>query len=202
MMLRRLADPANAITTAGLCLSVIAISLAIAGLSGLAVAIALWALLADHLDGAVAKRTRNRAAETGEIGKNLDSFADLISAAVFPGVLLITVAAGAWWAIATSVALITASALRLSYFNVFGLDGDKFIGVPTTYVLPVVAACFVADSVFPFRQFAPCLAVVLLTLAVLQITRLRVPKTKGLGYLAITLYCAGASLALVAKPFA
>ncbi|ASP89700.1 hypothetical protein CDO26_37100 (plasmid) [Sinorhizobium meliloti] len=59
-MLRYLIDPANAITTAGLICSLLSLYLALNGQIELAVAVALWAVLADHLDGDVAGRTPHR----------------------------------------------------------------------------------------------------------------------------------------------
>nr|WP_246763589.1 CDP-alcohol phosphatidyltransferase family protein [Rhizobium sp. 007] len=59
-MLRYLIDPANAITTAGLLCSSISLYLALNRQIEIAIAVALWAVLADHLDGVVAGRTPNR----------------------------------------------------------------------------------------------------------------------------------------------
>lgn len=195
-MIRQLLDPANAITVGGLALSVVAMHLAARGQVSAGVAIALWALLADHLDGVVASRTRGRAPETGKIGKSLDSLADLASAGLFPGVVLMTVANGAPWATAISVLLAAASALRLSYFNTFGLSGNCFTGVPTTTVLPAVAALFLARQLIPDGLFAPVLGAALAFLAVLHLSHLQVPRTSGAMYLAVTLYCATSSVIL------
>ncbi|MFA1624900.1 CDP-alcohol phosphatidyltransferase family protein [Rhizobium mongolense] len=76
-MIRQLADPANAVTAAGIVLSTIGISLAVTGHAQAGVAVTLWAVLADHLDGVLAKRTAGRLPETAQIGKKLDSLADL-----------------------------------------------------------------------------------------------------------------------------
>lgn len=195
-MIKQLTDPANAITGIGLMLSVLAIYVTIGGAPALGVAIALWALLADHLDGVVAARTQGRAVETGKIGKSLDSLADLVSAGVLPGVVLIVVAEGAVWALATAMILAVASALRLSYFNAFGLDGNRFIGVPTTYVLPVTAAAFLAAPLFSASAFQILLALALLLVACLHVGSLRVPKTEGRMYLVVTAYCVVASAIL------
>lgn len=195
-MLRQLADPANAITGTGLVLSVVGISFALAGRPEAGVAVTLWALLADHLDGVVAKRTRGRAAETGEVGKNLDSLADLVSAGVFPAVTLIVVGQGSLLSIVAAATLVLASALRLSYFNVFGSPGGRFIGVPTTYALPVTAVMFLARPFIPNSLFPELLALALLALAVLHVTPVRIPKTAGAMYVVVTAFCVAASLAL------
>ncbi|UVK49647.1 CDP-alcohol phosphatidyltransferase family protein (plasmid) [Mesorhizobium sp. AR02] len=188
-MLKELKDPANLVTVAGLLISVLSINLAIEGRSELAVATALWALLADHLDGVVAKWTANRSDITKNVGKSLDSLADLVSAGIFPGILLTTLSGGATWAIAIAGVLGLASALRLSYFGSVGLQGGNFIGVPTTYVLPVVAAIFMLKPWFPGSLFVHALGISLLTVAIFHVSPLRVPPTRGAMYGVVTAYC-------------
>lgn len=83
------------------------------------VAIVLWALLADHRDGDVAQRTQDRAANTGckisarRFGRG-GGFSSCNVDSHWHG-LAISVAAG--------IVLLVSSALRLSYFNVFGSAG-------------------------------------------------------------------------------
>ncbi|GLR87765.1 CDP-alcohol phosphatidyltransferase family protein [Bradyrhizobium iriomotense] len=198
-MFRQLLDPANAVTAAGLMLSVIAINVAIVGRLEAGVAIVLWALLADHLDGVVAQRTQGRAAETGQIGKNLDSLADLVSAGIFPAVTSMIVGHGSTVTVAAGTVLVVASALRLSYFNVFGSPGGRFIGVPTTYVVPATAIVFLLRSAIPEAIFPNLFAFVLVVLAVLHVVPLRVPKTAGVMYLVVTAFCVGASIVLATR---
>ncbi|MDX0264261.1 CDP-alcohol phosphatidyltransferase family protein [Sinorhizobium medicae] len=200
-MIRQLFDPANAVTAAGLVLSVIAISLALSGRVELGVAVALWALLADHLDGLVAQRLTTRAERTGEVGKNLDSLADLVSAGVFPGIALLVVGGSAALFTAVAALLAGASALRLSYFNVFGSPDGRFIGVPTTYAVPLTAIMFLARPVVAEQLFPNLFAVALVVLAGLHVAPIRVPKTTGFMYFVVTAFCALSSLFLVLRGF-
>jgi CDP-diacylglycerol--serine O-phosphatidyltransferase len=198
-MIKQLADPANAITAAGLALSMIAITLVLQGLPSLAVAIALWALLADHLDGVVAARTRNRRPEAGEIGKNLDSLADLVSAGIFPAVVLIALSNGSALAVLAGAILVIACALRLSYFNVFGSPGGRFIGVPTTYAVPLTTVLFLARPFIAAQLFPSLFAIALLMLAICQVAPIRVPKTVGAMYAVVTVFCVVSSAALALR---
>ncbi|MFA1624914.1 phosphatidylcholine/phosphatidylserine synthase [Rhizobium mongolense] len=198
-MIRQLIDPANAVTATGLVLSAIGINFSVAGLPEIGVAIVLWALLADHLDGVVARRTRGRLAETGQVGKNLDSLADLVSAGIFPAITLTTVGRGSAISVAAGTVLIVASVLRLSYFNVFGSPGGRFIGVPTTYVVPATAVLFLLRPVIPEAIFPNLFALVLVGLAILHIVPLRVPKTAGVMYVVVTAFCVGASIVLATR---
>ncbi|MCA6107923.1 CDP-alcohol phosphatidyltransferase family protein [Bradyrhizobium cenepequi] len=201
-MLRQLVDPANAVTVTGLALSTVGIKYATVGRSEIGVAVVLWALLADHLDGVVAKRTQHRPAETGQVGKNLDSLADLVSAGVFPAVTSIIVGHGSTISVAAGTVLVVASALRLSYFNVFGSPNGRFIGVPTTYAVPLTAIIFLLRPHIPEAIFPNLFAFALVVLAVLHIAPVRVPKTVGLMYLVVTAFCVGASVVLAMRGFA
>ncbi|MGV7215408.1 CDP-alcohol phosphatidyltransferase family protein [Bradyrhizobium sp. UFLA05-112] len=198
-MIRQLLDPANAVTAIGLVLSAIGINVTIAGLPEIGVAIVLWALLADHLDGVVAQRMQGRRVETRRVGKNLDSLADLVSAGVFPAVTSIIIGHGSTISVAAGAILLVASALRLSYFNVFGSPGGRFIGVPTTYVVPVTAILFLFRPDIPEAVFPNLFAFVLVVLAVLHVVPLRVPKTAGVMYFVVTAFCVGASIILATR---
>ncbi|TCU32831.1 CDP-alcohol phosphatidyltransferase family protein [Rhizobium azibense] len=198
-MISQFADPANAITASGLAISIMAINLAVFGHLDLAVAVALWSLLADHLDGVVATRTQNRAALTGHVGKSLDSLADLVSAGVFPGVLIAKASNGAPWGIATAVVLALASALRLSHFNSVGHEGRYFIGLPTTYALPVTAAVVLISPLVDPSWLGPALALSMLIVAALHVSSLRVPATRGAMYAVVVIYCILASWLLTAR---
>lgn len=198
-MLRYIVDPANAITSAGLALSVFGIFLALSGRLEAAVAVVLWALLADHLDGVVAGRTPDRSPEAGKIGKTLDSLADLVSAGIFPAVALIVASGQSVAALIVGATLVLASALRLSYFTAFGLSGGRFVGVPTTYVVPVTALLFLLAPLVEPSAFPWLLGSALLILATLHVTPLSVPRTSGAMYAVVTLYCLSSSITLAAR---
>lgn len=201
-MIRQLTDPANAITATGIVLSVIGIHFAIAGHPELGVATVLWALLADHLDGVVAARTKDRAPETAKVGKSLDSLADLVSAGVFPAVVVLQVGAASWSALICAAVLVLASALRLSYFNAFGLSNGRFIGVPTTYAMPLVAVLFLLRPLLPAATFVDLLSIMLLVLAVLHVTPFPVPRTSGVMYVVVTVFAVTSSAILALQGYA
>lgn len=198
-MVRQLADPANAITATGIVLSVIGIRVAMSGHPEWAVAVVLWALLADHLDGVVAARTRGRAPETGKVGKNLDSLADLVSAGIFPAIVVLQISDNSWPALLCAGALVLASALRLAYFNVVGLEGGRFVGVPTTYALPLLAVLFLLRPLVPADAFSGVLCGALLLLAVLHVTPVSVPPTRGLMYAVVTAFAVTSSVVLALR---
>jgi CDP-diacylglycerol---serine O-phosphatidyltransferase len=198
-MLRYLVDPANSITTTGILLSAAAINLALSGHVTIAVAVALWAMLADQFDGIVASRTTGRDVDTARMGKSLDGFSDIIYGAVVPAVCLVVLGNGAILSIVASVALIFAGAVRLSYFNNFGLsDSGRFLGVPLSYDVPLLATLLL---VRPWLEphFVPVTMVLFLILAALHVASIRIPAPGYAMYIAIVTFGVCASLALVAQ---
>jgi CDP-diacylglycerol--serine O-phosphatidyltransferase len=201
-MLRYLLDPANAITTIGLACAVTGLYAVLSGHFELGIAAVLWALLADHLDGIVAARTRNRDPAKGKIGKQLDSFTDLVSDAVFPAILVIQLNRSSPVSLAIAVILLTAGAVRLSYFNSFGLSDGRFVGVPLSYDIPLLALLFVARPSIPASAFTAIVDCALLILAVLHVSTIRVPRTTGAVLVGIVIFSIAASFLLASRVLA
>jgi CDP-diacylglycerol--serine O-phosphatidyltransferase len=196
-MLQFLRDPANAITAFGLVLSAAALNLAAAGRVELGVAIALWAVLADHLDGVVARSSPDRDETVAQIGQSLDGFADLVYGSVFPASIAIKLGDGGPLGWLASTLLLVAGALRLSYFNVFGLGaGRRFTGLPLSYAVPALAVVVLLQPVVPPDIHRAVLWSVLFTLALLHVTPVAIAAPGPAMYLAITLFCVLSSLIL------
>lgn len=98
----------------------------------------LLAAFFDFIDGFAARLLKVQ----GELGKQLDSLADLVSFGVLPGFILFAMAKSTsqieWLPYGTLI-LPLFSALRLAKFNLDERQSDRFIGVPTP-----AAALFVA----------------------------------------------------------
>ena len=202
IVLRFLVDPANAITTVGLAFATTGIFAVLSGHIEIGIAAVIWSLLADHLDGIVASRTRNRHPDKGKIGKQLDSFTDLVSDAVFPAILVIQLNGNSPVALLIAIILLTAGALRLSYFNSFGLSNGRFVGVPLSYDIPLLALLFVARPLLPTSSFSLVVNAVLLVLAILHVTTIRVPRASGSVLIGIVIFSICASVLLAARALA
>ncbi|RJT23991.1 hypothetical protein D3227_38085 [Mesorhizobium waimense] len=201
-MLRHLLDPANAITMAGIFFSSFAVYLALAGHTAAAVAVALWAMLADHLDGAVAIRIVNRPPENAKMGKSLDGFADIIYGAVLPVVCIITESSASLLSLLTGTALLLAGAIRLSYFSNFGLSEDnKFTGLPLSYDVPLMAVLFLVKSALG-SHFAAILNICFLVMAVFHVASIQIPAPGKVMYFAILVFSVAASASLLAGTLA
>jgi len=125
------ADLANACTLAGLFCGVLGIYFAMRGVFSAAVIALLWATFFDWFDGPIARRMKGRTTELRALGGQLDSLVDIVSSGVGPAILLLSIGEFSPWFIPGAFALVAAGVLRLSYFNVFGLEDDStYLGLP------------------------------------------------------------------------
>lgn len=122
----------NMITLMGMCLGLTAIRFAIEGRFTTAVSMILLAMLADGIDGFVARRLGAESA----MGAQLDSLSDFLCFGVAPAIVLyqlhLTQAAGFGWIFALLFA--AATCLRLARFNVMSGQPDKGTGPKTHFV--------------------------------------------------------------------
>jgi CDP-diacylglycerol---serine O-phosphatidyltransferase len=98
------------------------------------------ALILDFFDGFVARLLKS----ASEIGKELDSLADVVSFGVLPAFMLFSVLKNTYQIFEyqhyVALVLALASALRLAKFNIDTRQSDSFIGVPTPANGMIIAA--------------------------------------------------------------
>ncbi|WFU23404.1 CDP-alcohol phosphatidyltransferase family protein [Bradyrhizobium sp. CB1717] len=199
-MLKYLWDPANAITITGLLFSSTSLFLALSERLELSVAVALWAVLSDHLDGFVAGRTKGRDPDVAKMGASLDGFADIVYGAVLPAVIVVQVSQSSALAVATATTLLVAGAIRLSYFANFGRSCDGcFLGVPLSYDVPLLALLFLLKPLIPAEAFADIVSIGFLVLAMAHVAPVRVPPLSAIMYAAISIFAVASSVALVSR---
>ncbi|MGY4319489.1 CDP-alcohol phosphatidyltransferase family protein [Bradyrhizobium sp. JR3.5] len=199
-MLKYLWDPANAITAGGLVLSSASLFLALSGHLELSVAVALWAVLSDHLDGFVAARTANRDPDAAKMGKSLDGFGDIIYGAVLPAAVVIQLSHTSILSLATATALLVAGAIRLSYFANFGRSSDgRFLGVPLSYDVPLMALLFLLQPLIGAELFEWLVNICFLLLAIAHVASIRVPSPNPAMYAAISIFAATSSAVLASR---
>ena len=89
----------------------------------------LLGMVFDFGDGLVARLLK----AYSELGKQLDSLADMVTFGVLPGMLLFQLLqqSGATWTAYVGFMLTVFSALRLAKFNIDTRQTDSFIGLPT-----------------------------------------------------------------------
>jgi CDP-diacylglycerol--serine O-phosphatidyltransferase len=142
----------NAVTGVGITFAAVAVQRAVEGRYRSAAWWAMYCLLTDNIDGAIARRLH----AASPFGAQLDSFADFFSFGVAPATVFYAFFAntpGAGWSdpvhrVVLSVLallLILCVAIRLARFNVtHAVSGTRrfFFGWPTTYIGGMLASTF------------------------------------------------------------
>jgi len=171
----------NAISLASMGCGLASVTMAAVGRFEAAAWLIIYSCFLDKADGAAA-----RALDAGsDFGVQMDSFSDFTAFGIAPAALMwfLGPAVGlpeGWSGFAAASFPFTAS-IRLARFNVAGHeDKEFFTGVPTTF-----AAGLLAATVLTFRDlallpaWANALPPVMILLAVLMVSPIRIPKLKG-----------------------
>jgi CDP-diacylglycerol--serine O-phosphatidyltransferase len=182
-----LVDAANLLTLCGLASSVVAMLFAQrAEYAGAAIAL-VAAFVFDVVDGPVAARAKGRDRTQSAFGANLDSLADMVSAGVALGVVVLSYGHFRFAYLPVAVVIAAATALRLSYFNVHGLDPDAgtYTGLPTDLAIISFVALMLLDGPLGPAAFRVVLSAGTVVLAALMVSPLRIPKLTGRSYVAV-----------------
>lgn len=180
-------DAANLLSLAGLLCSILAITFAVKGNFAAAAIGLVLAFFFDGIDGPAAKRLSSRTADDRAFGANLDSLVDMVGAGVTLAVVLLAYGEFTAAYIPGAFALVGAAALRLSYFNVRGLDkGEtRYVGLPTDQAIIVFAAVMLLDGPLDRDLFPVILYGSAMALVVLMVSALRFPKLTGASFYAL-----------------
>jgi len=161
--------------------------MAVRGAPAAAAICLVGAFVFDVVDGPIAKRTRGRTAAQGAFGANLDSLADMVSAGVALGVVILSYGHFRVVYVPVAVLLAAAAAMRLSYFNVHGLEAvsGTYTGLPTDLAIITFVALMLLDGPLGPAAFPVALSAGGSALAVLMVSPLRIPKLTGRWYVAL-----------------
>jgi len=183
-------DLANQCSLAGLFSAVIAIYFAIKGNFPAAMIGLIWAVFFDWNDGNIARRMKGRTDKQRMFGGQLDSLIDIVSFGVCPAVVLLSYGDFSPWFLPGAFIIVAAGVLRLSYFNVYGLEGNtSFQGLAIDSNGILLALLFVFHDLFSTSVFTVLLYSLILTLAALNVAPIRTPKlSSGSWYFGIIAY--------------
>lgn len=180
-------DLPNLCSLAGLFSAVLAIYFAVLGIFPAAMIGLIWAVFFDWSDGIVARRMKARTRNQRLFGEQLDSLIDMVSFGVCPAVILLSYGDFSPWFVPGAFFIVAAGALRLSYFNVFGLVGEStYEGLALDNNSILLTLLFVFDGRISSSAFATLLYVVLVAFAFLNVAPIRTPKLSGAWYYGIT----------------
>jgi len=182
-------DLPNICSLLGLLSAVFAIYFAIKGIFPAAIIGVLWAVLFDWYDGIIARKLKGRTKEQGVFGAQLDSLIDIVSFGVFPAILLLSYGTYNIWFIPGAFVIIATSALRLSYFNIYGLINSKtYTGLALDNNVLILAFMFLFEGFFKHLDFSIILYTVLMILSALNLSSIPTPKFGGKWIYVLVIY--------------
>jgi len=173
-------DLPNLCSLAGLACTILAIYFSILGVYHAAMIGMIWAVGFDWADGLVARRMQGRTGNDRAFGGQLDVVIDIVSYGVTPAILLMSYGKFEPVFLIGAFIILSASAIRLSYFSTFGLaGGTKYTGLALDNNSIILVFVFVFESVLSQGLFSFVFYITALGLAVLNVSEIKTPKLSG-----------------------
>jgi CDP-diacylglycerol--serine O-phosphatidyltransferase len=182
-------DLPNICSLAGLLCAVLGIYFAILGNFPAAIIGVLWAVLFDWADGIIARQITGRTDHQRAFGGQFDSLIDIVSFGVFPAIFLLSYGKFCPWFLPGAILIVAASAIRLSYFNIFGLIDDKtYRGLALDNNVLILAFVFLFEGFINHTVFSIILYALLMVFLVFNLTPIRTPKFAGKWFYVLMVY--------------
>jgi phosphatidylserine synthase len=173
-------DLPNICSLAGLACTILAIYFSIIGVYYAAMIGMIWAVAFDWADGLIARRIKGRTGNDRAFGGQLDVLIDIVSYGVTPAILLMSYGKFEPIFLAGAFIMLSASAIRLSYFSTFGLSGEsKYTGLALDNNNLILVFIFLFESIFSEGIFTVILYLSGLGLAALNVSQIKTPKLSG-----------------------
>ena len=191
-MLSFVRDLPNICSLAGLLCAIVGIFFAIRGNFPAAIIGLIWAVLFDWGDGMIARRMKGRSDESRGFGGQLDSLIDIVSFGILPAVLLLSYGNFSPWFLPGAFLIVASCAIRLSYFNVFGLNDDSsYMGMAVDNNGIIIAFVFLFDGIFSHTFFSVIVYITVITIAALNVAPIKTPKFTERWVYVLTAYVLG-----------
>jgi len=173
-------DLPNICSLLGLMSAVVGIYFAIQGNFQAAIIGVLWAVLFDWYDGIIARRMKGRTKAQGDFGAQLDSMIDIVSFGILPAIILLSYGNYNIWFLPGTFVIIATSAIRLTYFNVYGLiDSKTYKGFPLDNNVLILALVFLFEGFFASTTFSIIIYTLMMLLSALNLSSIPTPKFGG-----------------------
>ena len=175
-----LRDLPNLCSLAGLACTVSSIYFSILGVFEAAMIGMIWAVAFDWADGIIARRTKGRTGNDRIFGGQLDVVIDIVSYGVAPAILLLSYGGFDPIYLPGAFLMLSASAIRLSYFSTFGLsEGAKYTGLALDNNTIILVFIFLFERLFSQGVFSIVLYASGVGLAILNVSQIKTPKLSG-----------------------
>ena len=174
---RFIKDLPNICSLLGLLSAVTGIYFAILGNFQAAIIGILWAVLFDWYDGIIARKMKGRTKAQGDFGVQLDSMIDIVSFGILPAIILLSYGDYKIWFLPGAFIIVAATAIRLSYFNIYGLiDSKTYKGLAMDNNALILAFVFLFESFFNQSAFSILIYSLLILLSALNLSPIPIPK--------------------------
>jgi CDP-diacylglycerol--serine O-phosphatidyltransferase len=188
-------DMPNVCSLVGLLCAVLSMYFSILGNFPAAIIGMLWAVFFDWGDGIIARKMEKRTDKQRAFGGQLDSLIDIISFGICPAVLLLSYGEFGLWFIPGAFIIVAASAIRLSYFSIFGLiDDSTYMGLAIDNNVLILAIVFLLDGIISRFAFSIVLYLTLMILTGFNLSTIRTPKFGGRWFYILTAYVFGLTI--------
>ena len=182
-------DLPNICSLAGLLCALFGIYFAVLGNFPAAIIGVLWAVLFDWSDGIVARKMTGRTEYHRVFGGQLDSLIDIVSFGVFPAIFLLSYGQFSLLFLPGAFLILAASAIRLSYFNIFGLVDDRtYMGLALDNNVLLLSFVFLFEGVVNRTLFSIILYALMMAFLAFNIAPIRTPKFSGKWFYALIAY--------------
>ena len=173
-------DIPNLCSLSGLACTIFSIYFSILGVYYAAMIGMIWAVAFDWADGLIARRMKERTGNDRAFGGQLDVLIDIVSYGVAPAILLLSYGKFEPVFLFGAFIMLAASAIRLSYFSVFGLSGGaKYTGLALDNNNIILVFIFLFEGIFGQELFSIILYISGLGLAGLNVSQIKTPKLSG-----------------------
>jgi len=182
-------DLPNICSLAGLLCAVLGLYFAVLKNFPMAIIGMIWAVLFDWGDGIIARRIKGRTDDHRAFGGQLDSLIDMVSFGICPAVFLLSYGNFSPWFLPGAFVIVATSAIRLSYFNVFGLvDDSTYMGLALDNNIIIFAFIFLFEGFFNPAVFSAIIYVMFLGMAVFNMAPVRTPKFSNRWFYVLMVY--------------
>lgn len=188
-------DLPNICSLAGLLSAILGLYYAVLGNFPVAIIGMIWSVFFDWYDGIIARRMKGRTDEYRAFGSQLDSLIDIVSFGILPAVFLLSYGEFSPWFLPGAFVIVATSAIRLSYFNVFGLiDDSTYMGLALDNNVIILSFVFLFNGFFSRTVFSAIIYSMCMVMAAFNLAPVRTHKFAGKWFYVLTVYALGVTV--------